>query len=148
MLAGLTVVCETKSLSFCKRVSKKPTRRIFYQLWRLIDFAVLQASGSNESCCENFPVKSQIKNVLVHKLVLLWYKTIVLWFKQCVYRVVDALWSLPSTQEARVGPAKNWTLYLSSSYVSQPIKLWNELPTSFEFRTKYWSAEIWYESSV
>lgn len=42
------------------------------------DFAVLQASGSNESCCENFPVKSQIKNVLVHKLVLLWYKTIVL----------------------------------------------------------------------
>lgn len=42
------------------------------------DFAVLQTSGSNESCCENFPVKSQIKNVLVHKLVLLWYKTIVL----------------------------------------------------------------------
>ena len=38
------------------------------------DLAVLQASESNELHCENFEVNLKIKNVFMHKFILLCYK--------------------------------------------------------------------------
>ena len=60
--------------------------------------AMLQASESNESRCENFEVNLKWKMFSRRKLVLPCYKTIGSWFQLCVYRVMDKLQRWLNTQ--------------------------------------------------